>query len=387
MKTSTTFLLLCCLVFSIPMVAQSESSLQELLERKNKTTHECVSTVFTPEEIALLRSYYGHNDGSPAVFRMGPKNSVYGIENVTQRFGSFDADDPSAFNHISDSPITDPNFEGAGAISEDGEMAYVIDNNNNLYRLAILSGIYTLLGALVPPSGMSFTGLEFDPITGVLFALATDAIQTVLMTINLVAITATLIGVTGMVLGIALAASPLGELFAVDIDNDSLYKINKVTALATLIGFIGFNANFAQGMSLSFLTGVVLFAAFNNSIFDSELRSVNLLTGLTTLIGVIVVGTLVQFGWIGVPNPNLGVAENSSKLFDIFPNPAGDSVFLQSQDKIESISIYDMMGRRVLYQPVDAMNSEVNISYLADGQYVCTALVNGETGTYKIIKQ
>jgi hypothetical protein len=387
MKNSTALLLLCCLVFSIPLVAQTESSLQELLERKNKTTHECVTTVFTPEEIAILRAHFGHPDGPTVINKMGPKNSIYGIENVSERYGSFNAADPSTFTHISNSPIVDPNFEGAGAISEDGEMAYVIDNNNNLYKLVILTGIYTLLGVLTPPAGMSFTGLEFDPITGALFALATDAVQTVLMTINVITIVATLIGITGMVLGIALAASPLGELFAVDIDNDSLYKINKITALATLIGFIGFNANFAQGMALSFLTGVVLFAAFNNTVFDSELRSVDLLTGLTTLIGVIVIGSLVQFGWIGAPNPELGLADNANRLFDIFPNPAGDSVFLESQNTIESISVYDMMGRRVLYQPVDAMNSEVNISYLAAGQYVCTALVNGETGTYKIIKQ
>ena len=41
---------------SLPALAQSSASISELLERKNKTTHECVSTVFTPEEIALLLS-------------------------------------------------------------------------------------------------------------------------------------------------------------------------------------------------------------------------------------------------------------------------------------------------------------------------------------------
>lgn len=387
MRALSTLCLLCCLFFSFTALAQSETNLQELLERKNKTTHECVTAVFSPEEIAILRAHLRPKDETLTEASMGPKNKVYGIENVTERFGTFDADDPSTFNHIANSPIQDPNFEGAGAINEDGTMAYVIDNNNNLYQLAILTGIYTLLGVLVPPAGMSFTGLEFDPTDGTLFGLATDAIQTVLMIIDVVAVIATLIGITGMVLGIALAASPLGDLFAIDIDNDSLYSINKITAAALLIGFIGFDANFAQGMALSFITGVILLAAFNNTIFDSELRSVNIVTGLTTLIGIIVLTTVVQFGWIGIPDPNLAVAENKNNLFNIVPNPAGDSVRLYAAESIESISIYDMMGQRVMYQPVDAMTSELNLSYLDAGQYVCTALVNGRTGTYKIVKQ
>lgn len=372
---------------SLPALAQSSASISELLERKNKTTHECVSTVFTPEEIALLRAHYGHEDTGSPIMADGPATLVYGIENVTQWFGNFEANDPSTFNQTAKSPIQDPNFEGAGAINEDGTMAYVIDNQNNLYRLAFLTGVYTLLGALVPPSGMSFTGLEFDPVSGALYGLATDAVQTVLMLISVVAITATLIGITGMVLGIALAASPAGDLYAVDIDDDNLYRIDKATAIATIIGAIGFNANFAQGMALNFIAGVILFAAFNNSVFDSELRTVDIITGLTTLIGVIIIGTIAQFGWIGVPNPELGVEQHANKLFSMFPNPVGDSVFLQATDRIESVSIYDMAGRKVMYQPVDAVTSEVNLSYLAAGNYICTAIVNGETGTYKIVKQ
>ena len=343
---------------SLPALAQSSASISELLERKNKTTHECVSTVFTPEEIALLRAHYGHEDTGSPIMADGPATLVYGIENVTQWFGNFEANDPSTFNQTAKSPIQDPNFEGAGAINEDGTMAYVIDNQNNLYRLAFLTGVYTLLGALVPPSGMSFTGLEFDPVSGALYGLATDAVQTVLMLISVVAITATLIGITGMVLGIALAASPAGDLYAVDIDDDNLYRIDKATAIATIIGAIGFNANFAQGMALNFIAGVILFAAFNNSVFDSELRTVDIITGLTTLIGVIIIGTIAQFGWIGVPNPELGVEQHANKLFSMFPNPVGDSVFLQATDRIESVSIYDMAGRKVMYQPVDAVTSE-----------------------------
>ncbi len=82
-----------------------------------------------------------------------------------------------------------------------------------------------------------------------------------------------------------------------DIDDDRLYRLNKVTAVATLIGLIGFDANFGQAMARSAFTGILFMAAFNNGVFDSELRSANINKGLTTLIGIIVIAVVTQFGW------------------------------------------------------------------------------------------
>lgn len=386
MKNFYAIMLFCGFLLGIPLAAQETGTLAELLERKNKTTHLCVDSVFTPDEIALLRAHFGHDDVNTPVMARGPANLIFGIENLTTTYGNFDADDPSTFNGINTSPLSE--FEGAGATDASGKMAYVVDNNNNLYQLVLLTGVYTFLGALTGvPSGHSITGLEFNPLDGLLYAISSDAVATSFLLINTLTVVATLIGVTGMVLGIALAANLAGNFFAVDIDSDTLWQINVITGLAVLIGAIGFDANFGQGMALSFLTGLVLIAAFNNTVFDSELRIVDLVTGLTTLIGIIIVGTLAQFGWIGNPDPNLGVGENTESGFEVYPNPASGSLFMRARDIIESISIYDMMGQRVLYQPVDALNSQVDISYLAAGQYVCTAVIDGQVGTYKLIKQ
>jgi len=388
MKAFQPWVLLCALFLSIPLFAQSTATLAELLERKNQTTHKCVTAVFSPEEINILRAHYGRRTDIPvAQMRVGGSD-IYGIENASETYGKFDKGNPAAFTPIANSPIANPNFEGAGAVNENGSEAYVVDNNNNLYSLNLLSGIYTLLGAIAGiPAGESITGLEFDPTDGLLYALSTNAVVTTLLLINLVTIAATVVGVTGMTLGIALAITVAGALFALDIDNDSIWSINKLTGLAVLIGAIGFDANFGQGMALSYVAGVILLAAFNNTVFDSELRIVNTVTGLTTLIGVIFVAAVSQFAWIGNPQPDLSVTDNLKRLFNIYPNPAGDSVFVQADERIESISIFDMFGRRVMYQPVDAMNSEVDLSYLSSGQYVCSAVVNGKSGIYKIVKQ
>ena len=347
-----------------------------------------MTAVFTAEEINILRAHYGR----PALattneMRYGG-GTIYGIENVSETYGTVDKGNPDNFTPIADSPITNPNFEGAGAVNEDGSMAYVVDNQNNMYALNILTGVYTLLGALIPPLGHSFTGLEFDPTDGLLYALTTDGLATALMVIAIATVTATLIGFTGMVLGIALAANLAGQFFAVDIDNDNLWSINKLTGLAIIIGAIGFDANFGAGMALSFISGVILLAAFNQAIFDSELRTVNIVTGITVLIGVMIIGTLAQFAWIGAPDPSLAVNDlNGKKLFEAYPNPVRDALYLEAGERIESVSIFDMSGRRVMYQPVDALNSEVSLAYLQSGHYVCKALVNGKEGIYKIVKQ
>ncbi len=388
MKASHTLIALCCLLFAFPLLAQSPASLAELLERKNKTTHQCVTAVFSPEEIDILRAHFGRNTETPVVDMRIGDSDVYGVENQTETMGKLNKANPASFTPINGSPIVAPNFEGAGASTPSGDKTYVVDNNNNLYELILATGVYTLLGAIVGiPVGESITGLEFNPVDGLLYALSTDAVQTTLLLIGIVALTATVIGITGMVLGIALAATLTGQFFALDIDSDSIFSISLITGLAVLVGAIGFDANFGQGMALSVIAGVILLAAFNNTVFDSELRIVDIATGLTTLIGIIIVGTLAQMAWISNPDTSLSVNENLNRLFNIYPNPAADSFFVQADDRIESVSIFDMHGRRVMYQPVDALNSEVDISYLASGQYLCSAVVNGKAGMYKIIKQ
>ena len=98
--------------------------------------------------------------------------------------------------------------------------------------------------------------------------------------------------------------------------------------------------------------------------------------------------SLAQFAWIGAPDPSLAVNDlDGNRLFEAYPNPVRDALYLEAGERIESVSIYDMSGRRVMYQPVDALNSEISLSYLQSGNYVCKALVNGKEGIYKIVKQ
>ena len=386
MKKITTFLLFGILLLPISILGQSEPCIDDLLERLQVSTFKSISEVFTSEEIQMLRTHFGTNENTSEASLNGDNTYAYGPEDQSGHYGRFDITDPSIFDMISTSPA--PAFEGAGASSDDGTLGYAIDSENNFYFIDILTGVYTFQGKVTPPNGETFTGLETDPTDdNKLYAISSDGVQSSLSTIDPITRIVTLIGITTMVLAISLAITLTGQLFALDIDNDALYSINKATALAVFIGFIGFDANFGQAMTRVAATGLIMMAAFNNTVFDSELRSVNVNTGLTTLIGVIIVTTVAQIGWMAIPNLLTGVTDEQLSNFRFYPNPAGNSLYFDAQDRIESVSIYNMQGQRLMYQPIDALNSQLDISYLAAGQYICRAVVDGQEGSYQVIKQ
>jgi hypothetical protein len=76
-----------------------------------------------------------------------------------------------------------------------------------------------------------------------------------------------------------------GQLYGYDIVDDNFYSIDKATGAATLIGYIGFDANYAQDMDFDPDTDILYMGAFNLTTFTGELRTVDLTTGLSTLVG------------------------------------------------------------------------------------------------------
>ncbi|SRX55416.1 T9SS type A sorting domain-containing protein [Aequorivita sp. CIP111184] len=83
----------------------------------------------------------------------------------------------------------------------------------------------------------------------------------------------------------------------------------------------------------------------------------------------------------------LGVEQNSLKDFTFYPNPTQDIVNLSAKNTIENVSIYSLLGQEVLQSSPKQKSPSLNISSLASGIYVMKVEVDGQTGTYKIIKE
>ncbi len=143
----------------------------------------------------------------------------------------------------------------------------------------------TVVGTSTPVGGTSWTGMAEHP-SGTVYAISTDCGGTTyLYTINPSNGAATQVGqVTGITCAINLAADGAGNLYTFDISSDNIYSINPSTAAPTLLGPAGFDGNYAQGMDYDKDNSIMYMAAYSGSA-GGELRTVNLTTGATTLIG------------------------------------------------------------------------------------------------------
>ncbi|CAM3426128.1 T9SS-dependent choice-of-anchor J family protein [Aequorivita lipolytica] len=90
---------------------------------------------------------------------------------------------------------------------------------------------------------------------------------------------------------------------------------------------------------------------------------------------------------ITIDGTNLGVSDNTIAGFSYYPNPTNGVLNLKSVENIEQVALYNLLGQRVVYSQVGATESKVDVSGLSTGTYLMKVTVNGQIGTYKVLKQ
>lgn len=84
--------------------------------------------------------------------------------------------------------------------------------------------------------------------------------------------------------------------------------------------------------------------------------------------------------------PSLGVAENDKKNIVVYPNPTSSNLTIQGEfDSEESITIFNLLGQKVMEHTIDSNEQVVNVSKLASGVY--TIYFNSSKATFKFIKE
>ena len=86
-------------------------------------------------------------------------------------------------------------------------------------------------------------------------------------------------------------------------------------------------------------------------------------------------------------NCQLGTASNEIEGFEFYPNPTRERINLAAAQNIESVVLYNILGQKMIDINVDATTTELNVAHLAAGAYLMEVTVDGQTGTYKLIKQ
>ncbi len=84
---------------------------------------------------------------------------------------------------------------------------------------------------------------------------------------------------------------------------------------------------------------------------------------------------------LSVDNPTV-----SNQIINYFPNPTKDIVNFNLNEKIESITIYNLLGQEVLSKQVDSQEFVLDITNLSNGTYIVKLNTNGNSQTAKVIK-
>jgi hypothetical protein len=73
--------------------------------------------------------------------------------------------------------------------------------------------------------------------------------------------------------------------------------------------------------------------------------------------------------------------------FSFYPNPVNDILNISTKESIESISIFDLSGQKVI-NDIAIIDSQINVKSLTTGTYVLQVLFGGgQIETFKIIKK
>jgi hypothetical protein len=190
----------------------------------------------------------------------------------------------------------------AGDFGPGGVYYCVNDNDNTLYTADLFTGILTpiaLLTGLI--NDQIITSMTYHAPSNTMYAGSTECgTISYLYTCNLTTGVLSVVGpITNAKCLINLAINNAGELYGLDITNDNLVSINTGTGAGTVVGPIGFNANYAQGADIDDATGILYLTAFNADAGQGEYRSVNLATGSSTLIAVFP-GALTEIDAYGI---------------------------------------------------------------------------------------
>ena len=132
-------------------------------------------------------------------------------------------------------------------------------------------------------------------------------------------------------------------------------------------------------------TDLALVQQQSNQCVPGTTASINTVGGQAYYVFVLNTGAITDIVIDGT-NIVLGLGENTIEGFSYYPNPTTGVLNLTSVANIEQVSLYNLLGQRVLDTKVQATASQVDISSLSAGTYLMKVTADGQTGTYKVLK-
>lgn len=83
----------------------------------------------------------------------------------------------------------------------------------------------------------------------------------------------------------------------------------------------------------------------------------------------------------------LSTDDNVISEFKMFPNPAIDQLNISAARNIENVTVFNLLGQKVLEAQIGANSQAIDVSRLETGAYLLQVTADGQNGTYKFVKQ
>jgi len=164
------------------------------------------------------------------------------------------------------SPFTTAGWVGAIARNTSTGVLYVCNQASpfNIWSIDTTTGVCTqVIASCTGIPHANFTGMVYDHTTGTMFGLSSDLATSAIFSINMSTGVCTPIGTSSSTCagGIGIYCAPNGSLFVDDIVGNNLYKVSKTTGTFTLVGALGFDANYGQDGAFDLTDGILYLAS------------------------------------------------------------------------------------------------------------------------------
>jgi len=199
---------------------------------------------------------------------------------------SFDPTVPGTLNSIA--TVTSADFLAGGCWVEDTWWAveYTDTTNANIWTIDHITGTMTLFGASGSAEGLN--GLAYDPSTETMYGCSGLNLYSIDMTTAAASLVGAMGNAGGVMIGIA--CDNAGNMYGVDLGDDSLYSIDTTSGAATLIGSLGggIDLSYAQDCAYDKDNDILYHAAItiqagNQGIF----YTIDTSTGTATSLGMV----------------------------------------------------------------------------------------------------
>lgn len=86
-------------------------------------------------------------------------------------------------------------------------------------------------------------------------------------------------------------------------------------------------------------------------------------------------------------DPELSNVDFDNSSFTFHPNPVKDVLNLSYKQNITNVSVYNLLGQKIIEKSINANSTQVNMFGLASGSYIVKVVSENQTKTIKIIKE